>query len=92
MKLFTCEHCGQTLYFDNFHCIRCQHELGFLPDRMVLSALHLSGKEWRPVDAQANSIAYRKCANYSEHNLCNWMIPSSPRAEFVGTRCREVGR
>lgn len=83
MKLFTCEHCGQTLYFDNFSCIRCQHELGFLPDRMTLSALQTSGEYWAPVDARPGDPGYRKCANYSEHNLCNWMI----RASDPGTYC-----
>ena len=39
MKLFTCGACGQTLYFHNFRCLRCNHLLGFAPDRMSLLAV-----------------------------------------------------
>ncbi len=87
MKLFTCDHCSHTLYFDNFSCIRCQHELGFLPDRMLLSALEKSGKHWKTAGAKADSPHYRKCANYSEHNLCNWMIPESDTDKYC-VACR----
>ncbi|UTW14207.1 zinc-binding metallopeptidase family protein [Marinobacterium rhizophilum] len=87
MKLFTCEHCGQTLYFDNFSCIRCQHELGFLPDRMQLSALDSSGECWISAGADADSPRYRKCANYSEHNLCNWMIAEADPHKYC-VACR----
>ncbi|MCP8689110.1 zinc-binding metallopeptidase family protein [Marinobacterium sedimentorum] len=87
MKLFTCEHCGQTLYFDNFSCIRCQHELGFLPDKMVLAALQAQGEHWVAVDAKPGEPGYRKCANYSEHNLCNWMIADSDPCKYC-VACR----
>ena len=32
MKLFTCQHCGQLLYFENTSCERCGQALGFLPE------------------------------------------------------------
>ena len=32
MKLFTCQHCGQLLYFENTRCERCGHALGYLPE------------------------------------------------------------
>ncbi len=83
MKLFTCESCAQTLYFDNFRCIRCDYELGFLPDKMVLVALEPStDNTWHASGAGKKSTRYRKCANYAEHNVCNWMIPQSDPDEF----------
>ena len=39
MKLFTCQSCRQLLYFENTHCERCGHMLGYLPDIGTLSAL-----------------------------------------------------
>jgi len=33
LKLFTCGVRGQTLYFHNVRCLRCEHILGFAPDR-----------------------------------------------------------
>jgi hypothetical protein len=39
MQLFECQHCGQLLYFENTRCERCGHDLGYLPESSVLSAL-----------------------------------------------------
>ena len=39
MKLFSCAHCGNTVYFENAVCERCGHQLGYLPDRSVLVSL-----------------------------------------------------
>ncbi len=39
MKLFKCQHCGQLLYFENDHCVKCSRRLGFIPEIMNLSAL-----------------------------------------------------
>jgi hypothetical protein len=39
MKTFVCQACGQPIFFENVQCTRCGAPLGFLPDRMRLSAL-----------------------------------------------------
>ena len=44
MKLFTCQHCGQLLYFENTACERCGRALGFLPELTNLSALEPEGE------------------------------------------------
>ena len=31
MRAFACSHCGQLLFFENSHCLRCGTALGFLP-------------------------------------------------------------
>ena len=74
MKLFACQRCGQTLYFENTRCERCGSSLGYLPLEETLSALEPSEDGlWRP-DAQ-NGQAYRFCAN-AARAACNWLIPA----------------
>lgn len=79
MKTFTCQ-CGARLHFENSQCVSCQHELGFLPDDRTLSAL-------KPVDehrwqAAVNGRIYRKCSNYQQHYVCNWMVPEADSNAF----------
>ena len=72
MKTFACE-CGNKLHFENSQCLVCGRVLGYLPDQQRLSALEAAeGNQWH---ALANRRLYRKCDNYSRHNVCNWMVP-----------------
>lgn len=74
MKTYTCQ-CGSRLHFENSLCVSCGHELGFLPDLPTLSALEPLGDGlWR---ATADGASYRKCRNYTQHHVCNWMVPEA---------------
>ena len=84
MKLFTCQHCGQMLYFENTTCERCGRALGFLPDLGVLSALELDGADWHALAARG--AVYRPCANVV-HGTCNWQVPASEDANYC-VACR----
>ncbi|TVP86150.1 MAG: hypothetical protein EA347_09325 [Thioalkalivibrio sp.] len=76
MRLFTCQSCGQHVYFENVRCTRCGHTLGFLPDRMEVSALEDAGQgSWRALAAPGEAD-YRACANSAQHEVCNWMVPA----------------
>jgi hypothetical protein len=120
MRTFTCQICGQPVYFENSQCTHCGATLGFLPDRQRLSALEQGGDDlWRvpvprpavaeraaaptlfarwfggrpaPVQA-ANDLnppapaAYRKCGNYEQHEVCNWMV-SADSGEAFCVACR----
>ncbi|MCW8904203.1 zinc-binding metallopeptidase family protein [Sedimenticola sp.] len=71
MKTYTCQ-CGARLHFENSLCVSCGHELGFLPDSRALTALKPVGEGfWL---AMANNRRYRKCRNYDQHHVCNWMV------------------
>ena len=39
MKLFSCQGCGQLLYFENVLCESCGRALGYLTDLTEISAL-----------------------------------------------------
>lgn len=53
MRLFTCDVCGQLLYFENTRCERCLHRLGYLPDVGQLSALEQADGAGPRPDPQA---------------------------------------
>ena len=85
MKLFTCSSCGQALFFENTRCQKCAHQLAYLPDLNVMSPLEPvdagdDATRQRPLQfvalaKQARNGRYRLCANYEQHDVCNWAIP-----------------
>src|SRR5262245_21846494 len=76
MRVFTCGACKQVVFFENVQCTRCGLALAFLPDRSVMSALEPAGDDGAlralsgPADAR-----YRRCANGTQHGVCNWAAP-----------------
>ena len=84
MKLFKCQSCGQTLFFENRSCERCGHRLGYLPDDDQIHALEPSGSNWFALGAPLTF--YRFCAN-AEADACNWLIPIDSPDEFCAA-CR----
>jgi hypothetical protein len=73
MKLFTCQNCGQLVYFENVRCERCSFPLGYLARTATLSALEPEGKTWRALASPGK--VWRFCAN-AEHGACNWLVPN----------------
>jgi hypothetical protein len=73
MKLFECQNCGQLLYFENTRCERCGYVLGYMAERVVLSALAPEGMTWRPLAAPDETR--RLCAN-AAYDACNWLVSS----------------
>lgn len=84
MLAFTCDNCGQLVFFDNTACLSCLSPLGVIPGSGVVT-LH-------PDDGDAHrfrrfsgpdGIWWRRCAN-AEATRCNWMVPEHE----PGDRCR----
>lgn len=81
MKKFSCQSCGQLLFFENTLCERCGATLGFVPETARLSALQAGADgAWFPLDREAatvdgQTIARRFCANHA-HHVCNWLLPA----------------
>jgi hypothetical protein len=77
MKCFHCGECGTMIFFENDRCLKCNHQLGFLPDALELSALEgLADDQLRAVGSKADGKTYRNCANGKKHGICNWLVPS----------------
>ena len=85
MKLFSCQGCGQLLYFENVLCESCGRALGYLTDLTEISALDpLEGGGWAVLAAPGQ--AYKYCHNY-DAGMCNWMLPADSDEEFCAA-CR----
>ena len=85
MKLFTCTHCGQLLFFENSRCERCHFPLGFETTRLELRPLvaqpdgfHLYGAAHEPIPR-----TYSYCRNHEDAG-CNWLVPMGSPTPFCG--------
>jgi len=85
MKLFACDHCGNTIYFENTMCERCGHQLGYLPDRNALVSLSEDGGLWSTPIFPDDSYVF--CAN-AQYGACNWLIPAEPGGDIYCAACR----
>jgi hypothetical protein len=68
MRTFTCV-CQARLFFDNTRCLSCSRALGFRPDTLELIAIG------EPSASPADDAPFRRCANYVENGICNWLVP-----------------
>ena len=85
MKLFSCQACGQLLYFENVSCVHCGRALGYLPDIASISALEpLADGGWKTLAAPEK--AYKFCNN-NQFGVCNWMVPAEDAAGYCAA-CR----
>ena len=84
MKLFTCDHCGNSIYFENVVCEQCCHALGYVPQRNDLIALVQQDGQWASVTAPDQRFAY--CAN-SVHGACNWLVSNTTDANPYCLAC-----
>lgn len=73
VRSFTCPTCGQLVFFENFHCLRCGRDLGFLPAERELVGLTDLGGGLSTAEAAPSGRRYRRCANLGVA-ACNWMV------------------
>jgi len=83
MKLFTCSHCAQPVYFENYICLKCNAALGFDAQQMQLIALQpaANGYTLLTQNGEINTTAYKYCSN-KQFNVCNWLLPQNSEATF----------
>jgi len=82
MKLFSCQGCGQLLYFENVRCENCGRALGYLTDINEISALEPAedpAQGWRALAAP--HTLYKFCENY-DAGMCNWMVAGDDDSGF----------
>lgn len=88
MKLFRCV-CGQILFFHNVSCLSCKRELGFCPDAMTLTPIEpVADGLFVALGKAAKGRRYRKCENYAQHSVCNWLIADNEQNETLCESCR----
>lgn len=86
MKLFACA-CGSVVFFESVRCETCGRALGFAPDRGAIVALEPAGDALVAVGGGAR---YRPCANATEHQACNWLVPDGGRALCRACELNEI--
>jgi hypothetical protein len=87
MKTYHCI-CGQLIFFENVLCVKCKRQIGFLPDLLSLSSLEPQNDgAFAPTAAEAQGRLYKKCLNYENQAVCNWMVPIDKMEGFC-TSCR----
>jgi hypothetical protein len=80
MKLFTCNNCNNTLYFENTLCLKCNNPVGF--DSLSLSMLTMNrNPNNNTLTDTQNNKSYKYCYNKHEHT-CNWIIPTENYANY----------
>jgi hypothetical protein len=85
MKLFSCDHCGNALYFENVSCERCGHRLGYLSDANALLSLEPTDGAWASPLFPGRSFVF--CAN-AAYGACNWLTEAAPGEALYCRACR----
>ena len=84
MRRFSCQSCGNEIYFDNGFCVHCNHRLGFLADFNDMSAVEPFGAGWGALGGPSGQVFF--CDNADIVN-CNWLLPQGQQGGFC-TACR----
>lgn len=85
MKLFSCDHCGNTVYFGNVACEQCGHRLGYVPEVSAMVSLDPEGDAWRAPFVPEKRYVF--CAN-AAHFACNWLVEQQAGADPYCRACR----
>ncbi len=86
MRSFTCQRCGQLVFFDNSACLRCGAPLGVVPERRDLATLEPKDGGRYTASAGPPGVLYRRCAA-EVTAACNWLVPD----DGGDSLCRSCG-
>jgi hypothetical protein len=82
MRIFTCSHCGNTVFFENVRCTSCDYTLAYFPEHGVVSTIEPipPAKEgipqlYRPL-SKAIKGTYKLCENSAKYGVCNSAVAS----------------
>jgi hypothetical protein len=78
MRVFTCDSCGQLVFFENSRCLRCHAPLGYVHQRRDVIALTEVAPQ-RLVDLNTPVRSWQRCAT-AQVTGCNWLVPAGSNA------------
>jgi hypothetical protein len=58
-------------------CLSCSRELGFAPEASALLAFEAAA-----TTVELEGVSYRKCANYVDNGVCNWLVEVESPSEL----------
>jgi hypothetical protein len=74
VKDFCCV-CGNRVFFENTHCMRCGRLLGYDPEARAMLPLEWAAQGiLRSPAATARDRDYRLCRNTTDYQACNWLL------------------
>lgn len=60
--------------------------LGYLPERLVITAFEAAGNGmWRSLSPASTDTRYKQCVNYAREDVCNWMLPADAPSELCAS-------
>lgn len=87
MKTFHCTHCQSLVFFESFVCNRCHALLGYVPGDGEICAFEGGDAEgWKKLP-DASGQRFKRCANFAQEAVCNWMVPAEDPNPFCES-CR----
>ena len=96
MQPFSCDVCGQIVFFDNSRCLRCDSQLGYVPaDRRLVALTPAAKSEPNRAAAAVERVdapgdVYRTCVNRVAAR-CNWLVaPDDPAGLCLSCRLTTV--
>lgn len=79
------------LFFESTQCTVCGRLVGFCPERNELLAFDADAATGLWINADHPGQTWRQCANYTDHGVCNWMVPADDAQPWCrACRCNEV--
>jgi hypothetical protein len=87
VRLFSCQVCGNIVYFENRSCGRCGHRLAFMPEWVTLSALKPMGDQWQPLERPEQR---RWLCTNAKRDACNWLVDDGTNDAYCAA-CRHNG-
>lgn len=76
MRIFSCDSCGQLVFFDNSQCLSCSSPLGYVHARRDVIAMTQVGPD-RLIDLSDSVQSWQRCIT-AETTGCNWLVPDGP--------------
>ncbi len=87
MRLYSCQYCSLTLYYDNVFCVRCHSELGYWAETDALCVLEPSQRDRSLFTSwSVPGLRLRRCGN-ARFGVCNWLVDADGPGELC-TACR----
>ena len=78
MRTFTCDRCGQQIYFENDRCLRCLSSLGYVHSSRDVVVLD-EGPDEGLHDGIGRARRWQYCSTRPVTG-CNWLVPVGPDA------------